>query len=125
MATTPRKPESKPTGKRVRCRFGFHRWRDFRSADDEPYRKCAFCARSSTCSQSVGSKADGPLGLNDPNMGAMGGGGGGAIATWWWRWGDRWLTHEARRARPLFAQPAQVVGCDSARLRSGTFAGDR
>jgi hypothetical protein len=45
MATTARKPESKPTGKRVRCRFGFHRWRDFRSADGEPYRKCAFCGK--------------------------------------------------------------------------------
>ena len=45
MATTPRKPESKPTEKKVRRRFGFHRWREFGSADGEPYRKRAFCGK--------------------------------------------------------------------------------
>jgi hypothetical protein len=45
MATTPHKPESKPTGKRLRCYLGFHRMRVFRSADGDPYLKCLDCGR--------------------------------------------------------------------------------
>ena len=45
MATTAPKPETKPTGKRFRCYLGFHRMREFRSADGHPYRKFLDCGR--------------------------------------------------------------------------------
>ena len=45
MVGTAPTPETTPTGKKMRCRFGFHRWRDFRSSDGEPYRKCAYCGK--------------------------------------------------------------------------------
>ena len=43
MVGTAPKPATKPTRKKLRCRFGFNRWRDFRSVDGEPYRKCLYC----------------------------------------------------------------------------------
>ena len=45
MATTPRKRQSTASGKRLRCFLGFHRMREFRSADGDPYRKCLDCGR--------------------------------------------------------------------------------
>ena len=85
MVGTAPKPATEPTGKMLRCRFGFHRWRDFRSADGEPYRKCTYCdkflnthkwERVQTRSEEAyrcrrcGKRRYGKL--NDPNMGAMG-----------------------------------------------------
>jgi hypothetical protein len=45
MEETAPKPATKPTGNTLRCRLGFHRWRDFRSVDGEPYRKCFYCGK--------------------------------------------------------------------------------
>lgn len=44
MATTAPKPETKPTGKTLRCRLGFHRWR--RSVNEGmAFKRCVRCGK--------------------------------------------------------------------------------